>query len=113
MIVSEVSSHRHKYMLYKPLTELEDVNANCRIHLTKTLDKYHNVTTVGGRGEETEDRCRGLGLFFAFDPWKTSLQCPPGSVRFFDLAEKRGLLTTEEATLLSHTLIRHGAEMAR
>jgi hypothetical protein len=100
-------------MKYKPLVELEDVNTNCRIQLTETLDRYHNIRTVGGRGEETENRCRGVALFLAFDPWKTSLQCPPGSARFFDLAEKQKLLSSEEAALLSKILICHGAEMAR
>jgi hypothetical protein len=100
-------------MLYKPLVELEEVNTNCRILLTKTLDRYHNVRTVGGRGEETEDRCRGVALFLAFEPWKTSLQCPPGSARFFDLAEKQKLLSPEDAVQLSRALVRHGAEMAR
>jgi hypothetical protein len=49
----------------------------------------------------------------AFDPWETSLKCPVGSVRFFDAAEKNGLLSAEEAKHLSKALIRHGAEMAR
>ncbi len=100
-------------MLYRPLVELEEVNTNCRIQLTKTLDRYHNVRTIGGRGEETEDRCRGIALFLAFEPWKTSLQCPPGSARFFDLAEKHKLISSADAAQLSRALIRHGAEMAR
>jgi len=99
--------------VYKPLQELEYINAKCRIQLTKTLARHHKVRTVGGPGEETEDRCRGLAYFFAFDPWETSLKYPPGSARFFDVAEKTGLLASREAVDLSKALIRHGAEMAR
>jgi hypothetical protein len=99
--------------VYAPLIELEEINTKCRIQLTKTLAMRHNVRIVAGRGEETEDGCRGLAFFLAFDPWETSLKCPPGSARFFDAAEKNGLLSAEEAKQLSKTLIRHGAEMAR
>ena len=99
--------------MYKPLSELEETNIECRIQLTKTLSRHHKVRTVGGPGEETDDRCRGLAFFLAFDPWETSLRNPPGSARFFDAAEKVGLLSTSEANQLSRTLIRHGAQMAR
>jgi hypothetical protein len=99
--------------VYGPLVELEEINAKCRIQLTKTLATDHNVRIVAGRGEATEDGCRGLAFFLAFDPWETSLKCPVGSARFFDAAEKNGLLSAEEAKHLSKTLIRHGAEMAR
>jgi hypothetical protein len=99
--------------VYSPLTQLEDINAKCRIQLTKTLSTRHKVRVVAGRGELTEDRCRGLAFFLAFEPWHTCLRCPPRSARFFDAAEKNGLLSADEATHLSRTLIRHGAEMAR
>ena len=99
--------------MYKPLSELEYVNAICRIQLTKTLAHYHKVRTVGGPGEETADQCRGLAFFLAFDPWESTLRYPPGSARFFDVAEKTGLISKDEAAQLSRTLIRHGAEMAR
>jgi len=99
--------------VYKPLTELEDANTNCRIQLYKTLAEYHRVRTVGGRGEETEDQCRGFGMFFAFEPWETSLRCPPGSARFFDVAEKNGLLSPQDSAELSRILVRHGAGMAK
>lgn len=100
-------------MVYKPLEELEEINTDCRIQLTKTLAEHHRVRTIGGPGEETQDRCRGLAFFVAYEPWETSLRCPPGSARFFDLAEKYDLLTPQEANELSQTLIRHGVEMAR
>jgi len=99
--------------VYKPLSELEDANTNCRIQLYKTLAEFHKVRTVGGRGEETEDQCRGFGMFFAFEPWETSLRCPPGSARFFDVAEKNGLLSSRDSTELSRILVRHGAGMAK
>lgn len=99
--------------MYKPLFELEDINTSCRIHLTKTLAQNHKVRTIGGPGEETQDRCRGLAFFFAFDPWETCLRCPPGSARFFDVAENQGLLSRDEASDLSRALIKHAAEMAR
>jgi hypothetical protein len=99
--------------VYTPLAELEEVNTTCRIQLTKTLSTRHHVRIIAGPGELTEDRCRGLAFFLAFEPWETSLKCPPGSARFFDAAEKSGLLSPEEARRLSWGLIRNGAEMAR
>lgn len=99
--------------MYAPLAELEEINANCRIQLTKTLSTIHNVRVIGGKGEATNDQCRGIVLFLAFDPWETCVRCPPGSARLFDVAEKSGLLTSSEAIHLSKTLIRHGADMAR
>ena len=41
------------------------------------------------------------------------MRCPPGSARFFDVAEKHGRLSAKESERLSHTLIGHGAKMAR
>jgi hypothetical protein len=73
----------------------------------------HKVGVRPGKGEETEDGCRGIALFLAFDPWDTCLRCPPRSARFFDAAEKNGLISPDEAKTLSTTLIRHGAKMAR
>jgi hypothetical protein len=54
-----------------------------------------------------------LAFYLAFDPWQTSLKYPPGSARFFDVAEKTGLISVAESKQLSQTLIRHGAEMAQ
>jgi hypothetical protein len=100
-------------IVYKPLFELEEINTSCRIQLTKTLNRHHKVRTVGGPGEATEDSCRGLAFFLAFDPWSATLRCPPGSARFFDIAEKHGHLSPAESAQLSKTLISHGAKMAR
>ena len=99
--------------MYKPLLNLEEANANCRIQLTKTLITRHKVGVRPGKGEETEDGCRGIALFLAFDPWDTCLRCPPRSARFFDAAEKNGLISPDETKTLSTALIRHGASMAR
>jgi hypothetical protein len=99
--------------VYQPILKLEETNAACRIQLTKTLSTIHKVRVVAGKGEVTEDGCRGFAFFLAFEPWETCLKHPPGSARFFDAAEKTGLLLPQEAEQLSKTLIRHGAEMAR
>jgi hypothetical protein len=100
-------------MVYKPLIELEEINTRCRIQLTKTLDQYHRIRSTGRTGEAISNRGRGLAFFVAFEPWSTSLRCPPGSARFFDLAEKQGSLSPQEASDLSQTLIRHGIAMSR
>lgn len=99
--------------MYVPITQLEEINSKSRIQLTKTLSIRHGVRVVAGRGEETEDGCRGLAFFLAFDPWETCLRCPPGSVRFFDAAERTGLLSAQEASLLSRALLSHGSEIAK
>lgn len=65
-----------------------------------------------GKGEVTEDGCRGIAFFMAFDPWSTSLRCPIGSFRYFDLAERSGVIGLEEAATLSRRLIRHASEMS-
>jgi hypothetical protein len=52
-------------------------------------------------------------FFLAFAPWETSLRSPPGSARFFDLAERQGLLSVADAAQLSKALIEHGCQMSR
>lgn len=65
-----------------------------------------------GKGEVTEDGCRGIAFFMAFDPWNTALRCPSGSFGYFDLAERSGVIRPEQAAMLSRRLIRHASEMS-
>ena len=98
--------------MYTPLTELEENNTKCRIHLTKLLATRHGIRTGFTPVESGEGVSRGNALFAAFDPWDTCLRFPLGSFRYFDMAERSGLIKPSDAALLSKTLLSHGAELA-
>jgi hypothetical protein len=98
-------------LIYRPFQLLERTNLQARLELTKTLTREFGIRLAGQVGRFPDD-ARGLAFFFAFDPWKTSLRCPPGSVRFFSAAEKGNLISGEDAVRLASALIRFGQRVA-
>jgi hypothetical protein len=98
--------------VYEPIEDLEEINTKCRIHLTKLLDVRHSIRANAPPPESTVWAGRGGAFFAAFDPWNTCLRLPPGAFRYFDMAERAGLVQTSEAVLLSKSLLAHGAELA-
>lgn len=99
--------------MYLPLQKLEHANARSRVQLTKLLSLQHHVRMAAGGNVGTENSSRGISFFLAFDPWRACKCFPPGSARFFDAAESHGLLSSDEAALISHTLVKFGAEISR
>jgi hypothetical protein len=61
---------------------------------------------AAGRGEFTENSCRGVALFVPFDPWRTCKTFSPGSARYFDAATRLQLLSMQEAEKISQILLR-------
>jgi hypothetical protein len=98
--------------VYAPLADLEEINTKCRIHLTKLLATRHGIKTGFSPADCEDGGGRGNAFFAAFDPWDTCLRIPFGSFRYFDTAERSGLITPSDAALLSRTLLSHGAELA-
>jgi hypothetical protein len=98
--------------VYAPLTDLEEINTKCRIHLTKLLATRHGIKTGFSPSDSEEGGARGNAFFAAFDPWDTCLRIPFGSFRYFDTAERSGLISPADAALLSKTLLSHCAELA-
>jgi hypothetical protein len=98
--------------VYDALAKLEELNTKCRIHLTKLLSTQHGIGLLG-EGEGNPGRIsRGGAYFAAYDPWDTCWRFPPGSFRFFDMAERTGLIPHHSAIALSKALLDHGAEIA-
>ena len=98
--------------MYAPLVDLEEINTKCRIHLTKLLATRHGIKATFTPNDADTDTSRGNAFFAAFDPWDTCLRLPLGSFRFFDMAERCGLIEPADAELLSYTLLCHGGELA-
>jgi hypothetical protein len=98
--------------VYDPIIDLEEINTKCRNHLAKLLNARHGIRVgvVGAEGLQTGSR--GSAFFLAFDPWDTCLRFPPGSFKYFDMAQRAGLVTAAEAVDLSRTLIASGIDYA-
>jgi hypothetical protein len=98
--------------VYDTIIDLEEINTKCRNHLAKLLNARHGIR-VGVVGTEgLQAGSRGSAFFMAFDPWDTCLRFPPGSFRYFDMAQRAGLVTATEAVDLSKTLLTHGIDYA-
>lgn len=98
--------------MYQPLVQLEDLNVKCRIHLTKLLSSRHGIGIASTDAGNPEAISRGSAFFAAYDPWDTCWRVPPGSMGYFDIAERTGLVGAADAFLLSRTLLHHGAELS-
>jgi hypothetical protein len=97
--------------VYPPFTSLEDVNTKCRIHLTKLLHSRHQIG-IAPPDDKQGQLTRGAAFFAAYDPWNTCWRFPSGSCRFFDMAERTGLIGAADALSLSRTILDHAAELS-
>jgi hypothetical protein len=98
---------------YGPLNALETVNNQCRSTLAKLLIKQHNVRIAAVTDDYGRSGARGTAWFAAFDPWNTCWRQPPGSFSYFDVASRKGIISTTDSLRLSHALLRQGAQIAR
>lgn len=98
--------------MYKPLIALEAINDRCRSTLTKLLHTKHKVRLATAIGEEGKGTLKGGIWFAAFDPWNTCWRQPAGAFNCFDVAERTGLLSSNDAMRLSRSLLRKGADTA-
>ncbi|MBX2804748.1 MAG: hypothetical protein KTR19_02150, partial [Hyphomicrobiales bacterium] len=67
---------------------------------------------VANHGEQTQ-KSRGIAFFLAYDPWQTCWKSPAGAVRYFDAAERQGLVTKKEKEHISELLIDLGLDVAK
>jgi hypothetical protein len=98
--------------VYKPLIALESINDRCRSTLTKLLHTQHKVRIAAAYGDQANGALKGGIWFAAFDPWNTCWRQPAGAFNCFDVAERTGRLSPNDAARLSHALLRKGAHTA-
>jgi hypothetical protein len=73
----------------------------------------HQVRIAAASGNLDRGKAKGSAWFSAFDPWNTCLRTPPGSFSFFDLAQRKGVITADDALALSNAVLQQGADIAQ
>ena len=81
--------------------------------LTRLLFNRHRVRIGATAGDLEKSGAKGSAWFAAFDPWNTCWRPPPGSFSFFDLAERKGIISPDDARLLSNALLLHGESISK
>jgi hypothetical protein len=81
--------------------QLGDINRACSTHLLKNFEREGIAHWWTQTGAET----KGAAVFAYYDPISTCLRVMPGAPRFFQAAFRNGLLSPNEASDLSRTLL--------
>jgi hypothetical protein len=68
---------------------------------------------MAARKGEMTIQSRGIAFFLGYEPWQTCWRFPSGSVRYFDAAERQGLISNPEAKALSQALIALGPAISK